>query len=321
MNQFDMHNRIPVVAVVGPTASGKTRLSIQLARKLGGEVVSCDSMQVYKGMDIGTAKPTPAEMQGVPHHLIGILEPDEAFSVAEFVQRARGCIGEIRLRGHLPVLAGGTGLYVGALLDNIHFEEIKADPAVREALQRRAEEQGNASLLRELRQIDPETAAGLHENNLGRIIRALEVYKATGVTMSEHRRRSRLEPSPFHPCMIGLAFADREKLYDRIDRRVDAMLEQGLVEEALRFMQTYQDTGTAHQAIGYKELFAYFRGEQTLEQAVDTIKRETRRYAKRQLTWFRRDPRIQWIYVDTCSGAEEIFEKSLKCIANHGIIW
>lgn len=321
MNQLDTQNKIPVVAIVGPTASGKTNLSVRLARELGGEVVSCDSMQVYKGMDIGTAKPTPAEMLGVPHHLIGVLEPDEPFSVAEFVQRARGCIDGIRLRGNLPVLAGGTGLYISALLDNIRFEEIEADPAVRKALQRRAEEEGNASLLCELRQLDPETAAGLHENNLGRIIRALEVYKTTGITMSEHRRRSRLEPSPYNPCMIGLAFADRQKLYSRIDQRVDVMLEQGLVDEALRFMQTYQDAGTARQAIGYKELFSYFRGEQTLEQAVDTIKRETRRYAKRQITWFRRDPRIQWIYVDTCSGVEEIYEKSLKCVANHGIIW
>ncbi|MFQ8600773.1 MAG: tRNA (adenosine(37)-N6)-dimethylallyltransferase MiaA [Oscillospiraceae bacterium] len=287
-----------------------------MARELGGEVVSCDSVRVTREWTLAP-QGRRRRCWCAPFD----RRPEPVDRSTWLVVACARLHRRHRLRGNLPVLAGGTGLYISALLDNIRFEEIEADPAVRKALQRRAEEEGNASLLCELRQLDPETAAGLHENNLGRIIRALEVYKTTGITMSEHRRRSRLEPSPYNPCMIGLAFADRQKLYSRIDQRVDVMLEQGLVDEALRFMQTYQDAGTARQAIGYKELFSYFRGEQTLEQAVDTIKRETRRYAKRQITWFRRDPRIQWIYVDTCSGVEEIYEKSLKCVANHGIIW
>ncbi|MCL2056768.1 MAG: tRNA (adenosine(37)-N6)-dimethylallyltransferase MiaA [Oscillospiraceae bacterium] len=283
---------IPVLVVCGPTASGKTKLAVQLAIRLGGEVVSADSMQVYKGMDIGTAKPTTEEMCGVPHHLIGIIEPETPFSVADYVTLAQQAICDIRARGKLPVLAGGTGLYISSLIDNIRFAQIKSDPDLRKSLEDFAENHGNEALWGRLNENDPELAAKLHPNNRGRIIRAVEVYETTGVNMSEHLRLSRAEPSPYVPFMLGLTFSRREILYERIDRRVDEMIKSGLVEEAREFAARGKTSG---QAIGYKELQPYFAGACTLDEAVENIKRETRRYAKRQLTWLRRDERIRWI--------------------------
>ena len=244
-------HQIPVLAVVGPTASGKTALAVKLAKALGGEVIGADSMQVYQGMEIATAAPTMAEREGVHHHLIGILQPEERFSVAAYVARAQACIAEIRARGSLPILAGGTGLYI-------------------------------------------ETAKQLHPANLGRVIRALELYETTGVTMSEQRERSRRGPSPYAPFYLGLDFRDRQRLYDRINRRVDQMVSDGLLEEAQRFLERDPD-GTGAQAIGYKELKPYFSGEMALEEALENLKRATRRYAKRQLTWFRRNERVHWL--------------------------
>lgn len=287
--------KIPVLAVVGPTASGKTALAVALAKAFGGEVVGADSMQIYRGMEIATAAPTEAERGGVAHHLIGIAEPEERFSVAAFTTLAAACIAELRARGRLPVLAGGTGLYIDALLDHIEFIDAPADPAIRAALYRRAEREGAQALLEELGRIDPQAARSLHPGNLGRIVRALELFETSGITISEQRRRSRQNPSPYSPFYLGLDFRDRQHLYDRIDRRVDQMAANGLLEEARRFLLRDPD-GTGAQAIGYKELRPYFAGEITLEEALANLKRATRRYAKRQLTWFRRNERIHWLF-------------------------
>lgn len=287
--------KIPVLAVVGPTASGKTMLAVALAKEFGGEVVSADSMQIYAGMEIATAAPTREEMGGVAHYLIGVVQPEERFSVAAFTVRAEQCIADIRSRGKLPVLAGGTGLYIDTLLDHIELVDAPANPEIRSALYRRAEQEGAKALWEELNRIDPGTAEGLHPANLGRIVRALELYETSGVTMSEQRKRSRLNPSPYDPFYLGLDFRDRQHLYDRIDRRVDQMVADGLLDEARSFLDRDPD-GTGAQAIGYKELRPYFAGEMALEEALSNLKRATRRYAKRQLTWFRRNTRIHWLF-------------------------
>ncbi len=303
--------QIPLVVVAGPTASGKTALAVELALRLGGEVISADSMQLYKGMDIATAKPTAAEMRGIPHHLLGFLEPSEAFSVADYATLAHQTIKEVHDRGRLPILAGGTGLYIDAVTENISFAEIKTDGALRAELTRRAEEEGAERLLEELRGFDPAAAERLHPNNLTRIIRAVEVYRLTGISMSEHQRRSRLTPQIYQTVMLGLEFRDRRKLYDRIDLRVDRMLEAGLLEEARRVL-SQDGMKTARQAIGYKELVGYFAGEESLGEAVARIKQESRRYAKRQLTWFRRNEKIHWIYPDDCQNMEKIVADALE---------
>lgn len=287
--------RIPLLVVCGPTASGKTKLAVDLARRFHGEVVSADSMQIYRHMDIGTAKPSQEEMAGIPHHLLDIAEPDKEFSLVCWLELARRAISGITARGALPVLAGGTGLYIHSLVDNIQFADIRSDPVLRENLEREARKRGARHMWDRLNACDPLLAAKLHPNNLGRIIRALEVYELTGETMSALQARSRAEPSPYAPCMLGLGFRDRERLYERIDRRVDLMLEQGLEAEA-RNLYGHNLSKTAVQAIGYKELFAYFAGETTREEAVELIKLRSRRYAKRQLTWLRGDTRIRWLY-------------------------
>lgn len=301
-------DKIPVVAVVGPTASGKTGLAVSIARQFGGEVISADSMQVYRGMDVATAKPSEEEKQGIPHHLMDCLDPGAPFSVADYAALAHKAIADVFARGKLPLLVGGTGLYVGAVLDDLRFTESKSDPALREKWSRFAEEKGGEALLAELQKLDPETAARLHPNDRGRIIRAIEVCCLTGIPMSEQQRRSRGE-SRYRSLKIGLNYRDRQALYDRIDRRVDQMLEQGLLAEAREAIQT--DGPTALQAIGCKEFGSYFAGISTLEEAVESVKRESRRYAKRQLTWFRRDPEIRWFYPDETDGEtlrKNIFE-------------
>lgn len=295
--------RIPVLAVVGPTASGKTALGVRLAKRYGGEVISADSMQIYTGMGVATAKPTPEEMEGVPHHLLDFQPPDAPFSVADYVELAGRTVRDIAARGRQPVLVGGTGLYVTSLLDNIRFAEEKIDPSLRAALQREAAEKGGAYMLERLRAADPETAARLHPSDSRRIVRALEVYESTGRTMTELRAASRSVPSPYTPFLIGIRYADRQKLYDRIDRRVERMLEAGLLEEARQRFQSPLSGGLA-QAIGHKELAPYFAGETPLEEAVENLKRETRRYAKRQLTWFGRDRRVRWLEGDGRTPAQ-----------------
>lgn len=299
-----MKEKTSVLAVVGPTASGKTALAVELAEKLDGEVVSADSMQIYRGMDIATAKPTDEEKKGIPHHLLDFLEPSESFSVADYVTMAGEVIRDIHRRGKLPILAGGTGLYVSSLLEHVRFPEWKADPALRESLQSQAETpEGLQALWQELQQVDPETAAKLHLNNQKRILRAVEVYRVTGQTMSRQIAQSKQRPSPYHAVLLGLDFRDRALLYQRINRRVDKMMEDGLLEEAREFL-SQQRGKTAAQAIGYKELQPYFAGNIPLEQALENLKQATRRYAKRQLTWFRRIPDVRWIYLD--EGKSEI---------------
>ena len=290
---------IPVLAVVGPTASGKTALAVELAKRLGGEIVSADSMQIYKGMDIASAKPTEAEKQGIPHHMMDFLPPETPYSVAEYVKAAHACILEIYKRQKLPILVGGTGLYVDSLLTGTQFIETETDFDLRARLETEFDALGGEKMLEKLAAFDRDTAARLHPNNRKRIIRAFEVYTLTGKTMTEVLAASREKPSPFTPCYIGIAYANREILYDRINRRVDIMLENGLLAEARAFFQGTPDT--AAQAIGYKELKPYLDGVLSLDEAVENLKRATRNYAKRQITWFKRNPQIHWIYADTCS--------------------
>lgn len=290
---------IPVLAVVGPTASGKTALSVELAKHLGGEIVSADSMQIYKGMDIASAKPTETEKQGIPHHMMDFLPPETPYSVAEYVKAARACILEIHNRQNLPILVGGTGLYVDSLLTNTQFIETETDFELRARLEAEFDALGGEKMLEKLAAFDRDTAARLHPNNRKRIIRAFEVYQLTGKTMTEALAASREKPSPFAPRYIGIAYENREILYDRINRRVDIMLENGLLDEARAFFQGTPDT--AAQAIGYKELKPYLDGVLSLDEAVENLKRATRNYAKRQITWFKRNPQIHWIYADTCS--------------------
>lgn len=309
----------PLIAVVGPTASGKTALAVELALCFGGEVVSADSMQVYKRMDIATAKPDEAEKKGVPHHLIDLIEPDgAAFSVAQYARRAHAAIADIAARGRVPILAGGTGLYIDAVIDNIDFSNIRSDESIRAGLHALAKAHGNAYMLSLLRAVDPELAAALHPNNLGRILRALEVYRVTGVPMSEHQRRSRQTPARYDVCMIGLNFTDRAMLYDRVNRRVDLMMERGLLDEARAIR--FACRGTALQAIGYKELLPHLDGGAPLEECVNRLKQSTRRYAKRQLSWFRRDERIIWLMVDKSESLRELTEKAVCVVHKSGIL-
>jgi len=301
----------PLLVVVGPTASGKTSLSVRLAKELDGEVISADSMQMYRGMDIGTAKPTREEMAGVPHHLIDILEVEETFSVADYAALARTLIREIGKRGKLPILTGGTGLYISAVTDHLQFSPIPGDEALRERLRRQAETQGKEAVHRLLQECDPETAAAIHPNNLGRVIRAIEVYQITGVTMAEHNRRSRAVPPPYRTCILGLTSRDRQFLYDRIDRRVDRMLEAGLLEEAKAVLGKPLSR-TAAQAIGYKELRGWLDGTESLERAVERLKQESRNYAKRQLAWFRREKAVRWLEIDAFPDEESLYRAALE---------
>ena len=298
--------KIPVIAVVGPTASGKTSLSINIAKKFGGQVISADSMQIYEKMDIATAKPTAEEMQGIPHHLIGFQPIDKKFSVAEYVSLANECIEKIHNEGDLPVVAGGTGLYIDSLLQNIQFSKEEENTHIRKELTELFDEKGAEYMLEYLREIDPLTAERLHLRDKSRIIRALEIYKVTGKTMTEQKALSKTEPSPYNSLIIGINYRDRNVLYDRINRRVDIMLENGLLEEAKDFYNIPQDK-TACQAIGYKELAPYFKGEKDLTECVEKLKQETRHYAKRQLTWFRKNESINWIYPDDYENETEMY--------------
>ncbi len=310
----EKNNKPFVLAIAGPTASGKTRLGVELAKIYGGEVISADSMQIYKGMDIASAKPTEAEKQGIPHHLMGILDRDVSFSAADYVRLANEKIGEILSRGKLPVIVGGTGLYIDSLLENVKFSEGGSDEAYREELYAFARENGNEALHARLAELDPEAAAGIHPNNLVRVVRALEVCKVTGRRFSELKKESRLVESPYRSLIIGLNYENRQTLYDRIDMRVDEMVKAGLIEEARQLWQE-SSMKTAANAIGYKELIPYFEGKALLSDCIDTIKQETRRYAKRQLTWFRKNARIEWVFLDRFNKNNEILEKCKKSIA------
>ncbi len=306
----DLDKKIRIIAVAGPTASGKTSLGIALAKSLQGEIISCDSMQIYRDMSIATAAPTEDEMQAVPHHLVGIIDPNEPYSVAQYCADANRVTDEIVGRGALPVLVGGTGLYMNSFLDNITFSGGNS-AQVREQLHSRLENEGAEALLEQLATVDPQYAAKLHLSDVKRITRALELYYTDGTTMSEQLEHSHDTPSRFEPIIIGITFDDRQRLYDRINQRVDIMLQNGLVDEA---RQTYLNRGsTSAQAIGHKELFGYFDGTSSLEECVEHLKMQTRRYAKRQLSWFRRDERIQWLYADR-ENEKNLAEQALDII-------
>ena len=298
----------PLLVVCGPTASGKTALAVKLAKRRGGEIISADSMQVYRYMNIGTAKPTAEEMGGIPHHLLDFLEPEESFSVADWVALAKEKIDDIHSRGKLPIVAGGTGLYISSLVDNIQFFDMPTDVGLRQKWENFARKQGHEALWEKLRDCDPELAAQLHPNNKGRIIRGLEVFDLTGKKMSAWQVEARAVPSPYQTTQLGLTATDRQLLYNRIETRVEVMLAQGLEEEARRHRAQY--SATAAQAIGYKELFPYWDGLCSREEAVEDIKRETRRYAKRQLTWLRRDERIHWLMIDQYQELSALADKA-----------
>ncbi|MDD6968310.1 MAG: tRNA (adenosine(37)-N6)-dimethylallyltransferase MiaA [Firmicutes bacterium] len=284
-----------IICIAGPTASGKTALAVELAKELNGEVVSCDSMQVYRRMDIGTAKPTTDEMQGIPHHMIDVAEPDEDFSVSRYCNLAAPIVEDIVSRGKTAVIAGGTGLYMDALIQGNDFAPFPST-GVREKLEQEARAQGIQVLYDRLKSIDPEAAGRLHLSDQKRIIRALEVYLETGETITEHNRKTQLLPPRFSPIWLGLDFENRAELYERIDRRVGIMLEQGLIGEIQGLLSSgIPEKCTAMQAIGYKEFVAALNGECTLEEAADQVRQSSRRYAKRQLTWFRRNKSIHWL--------------------------
>lgn len=306
-------DKMPVVAVGGPTASGKTAFSVQLAKRLGGEIVCADSMQIYKGLDVGTAKATKEEMEGVPHHLMDFLPPEQTFSVADFVEAANREVKDIAARGRLPILVGGTGLYIESFLNGVRFAEQKADPALREKLEQEAAALGPEAMHQKLAAVDPDYAATVHPNNVGRVVRALELYYATDKTMSRQRAESLPETPPFDSLVFCLAPADRAQLYRRIDLRVDRMLEAGILEEAKLVFENRGRYRTAAQAIGYKEFFPYFEGTAELAACADKLKQASRNYAKRQLTWFRRMENIIWLD----PGDEAILQQAETTVREH----
>lgn len=298
---------IKTVFIVGPTASGKTALSIEIAKRFGGEIVCADSMQIYKGIHIASAAPDEDEKSGIPHHLLEFLDLSQSFSVAEYVKKARSVIEDIHSRGKLPVIVGGTGLYINSLLDNIEYTDQETDYALRKELEERFDKVGGEEMLKELSKFDKTSAEILHPNNRRRIIRAFEVYITTGKTITEQNILSKQNEGIFDALVLGINYSDRERLYQRINQRVDVMVENGLLKEA-EINLDYTSKNGGFQAIGHKELHGYFKGECTLEEAKENLKMQTRRYAKRQLTWFKRDERIIWFYPDT----DENFIQSAK---------
>lgn len=309
-----------VIVIMGPTASGKTKLSIELAKDINGEIVSADSMQIYKFMDIGTAKADEEEKQGIRHYLIDEVTPDEEFSVARFKELAIKYIDEIIKDGKIPIISGGTGLYIDSLIYNIEFGDTICDWELRESLKREASEMGNEYLHNKLKEIDPEAAKKIHMNNVKRVIRAIEVYTYTQKTITSHQEDSKKKPSKYNFIVFGLTM-DREKLYERINQRVDLMMEKGLVDEVNKLIEMGYDKSTiAMQGIGYKEILSYLRGEITLDEAVYVLKRDTRHYAKRQLTWFNRMKNVTWINMDQFNNVHEILKNIKDVIATSGII-
>ena len=300
----------PIITIAGPTASGKTALSIQLAKEIGGEIVSCDSMQVYKDMDIGTAKPTLEEQAGIPHHMLSVAEPWEDFSVSRYCAMADPVVEDILRRGKSPIIVGGTGLYMDALIRGNAFAPCPSTGR-REELEALAASQGIEAVIEKLREVDPESAARLHPSDQKRIIRAMEVYLETGMTITEHNRKTQEIPPKYQPIRFALTDRQRQTLYDRIDRRVDAMLEAGLMEEIQGLLaRGIPEKCTAMQAIGYKEFVAALHGESTLEEAAQQVKQSSRRYAKRQLTWFRRNPENIWLIREDGQTSMEILESA-----------
>lgn len=303
-----------LLVLVGPTAVGKTRLSIEIANEFGAEIISGDSMQVYRGMDVGTAKITPEEMQGVPHHLIDIHDPDYPYSVAEFQEQSRRLIDEITERGGLPFIVGGTGLYIESVCYGFQFSESGADEAYRNEQMAYAQEHGAEALHQKLAVVDPESAARLHPNDLRRVVRALEIFHLTGVPHSA-RLAAQKKESPYQLCLVGLTM-DRQMLYNRIEERIDLMLRQGLVEEVAALMDKGYGPGlVSMQGLGYKEIVSYLQGHCSLEEAVELLKRDTRRFAKRQLSWFRHMQDIEWVDVGSTENFSANYEKIRDIIA------
>ena len=304
----------PIICIAGPTASGKTDFAVALAKELNGEVVSCDSMQIYKRMDIGTAKPTREEMQGIPHHMIDVAEPDEDFSVSRYCEMASPIVDDIVSRGKTAIIAGGTGLYMDSLIRGNAFAPYPSTGR-RQELEDRADREGIEVLMQWLQKIDPETAARLHLSDRKRIIRALEIYLETGETMTAHNLKTQAIPPRYSPLWLGLDFEDRSQLYERIDRRVGIMLEQGLIKEIEDLLSSgISAKCTAMQAIGYKEFVSALAGYGTIEEAADLVRQSSRRYAKRQLTWFRRNSATNWLIRSHDRGTEEILEDARRII-------
>ena len=304
----------PIICIAGPTASGKTALAVQLAKEFNGEVVSCDSMYVYRGMNIGTAKPSMEEMDGIVHHMIDVAEADEDFSVSKYCEMASPIVDDIVARGKTAIIAGGTGLYMDSLIKGNDFAPFPAT-GMREKLEEKADREGMESMLALLASIDPDSATRLHLSDLKRIIRALEVYYETGETITAHNLKTQAIPPRYSPLWLGLDFADRAELYRRIDLRVSIMLEQGLVEEIKDLLSHgIPRKATAMQAIGYKEFVAALSGEISIEEAADLVRKSSRHYAKRQLTWFRRNKAIHWITRETGEDAGEIFRRARQIV-------
>ena len=301
-----------IVCIAGPTASGKTALAVELAKELGGEVVSCDSMQVYRRMNIGTAKPSPEETQGIPHHMIDVAEPDEDFSVSRYCAMAAPIVDDIVARGKVAIIAGGTGLYMDSLIRGNDFAPFPST-GVRERLEAETDEIGLPAMRNRLREIDPETAGRVFDRK--RILRALEVYLETGETITEHNRKTQLIPPRYTPLWLGLDFSDRGELYRRIDRRVDLMLEMGLLAEIRGLLDSgIPEKCTAMQAIGYKEFVNALEGRETVQQAAEEVKKASRHYAKRQLTWFRRNRVVHWLVRGESQGSGEILASARQII-------
>lgn len=311
----------PLIILTGPTASGKTALSVRLAREIGGEIISADSMQVYRHMDIGSAKVTEAEMGGIRHHLIDVLEPWDEFNVVIFQKMALEAMEKIRAAGHIPIVAGGTGFYIQALLYHVNFTENDGDTKIREELSCFAQTRGADALHERLRQVDPESAVAIHPNNVKRVIRALEFYEKTGTRISGHNEAERQKESPYQYAFYVLTM-DRKRLYDRIDERVDRMLENGLVEEVRKLQQMgCRKDMVSMQGLGYKEILGYLDGSMTLEEAVYILKRDTRHFAKRQLTWFRRERDVCWLDWETFGRNEDkMLSWILSDLENRGIV-
>lgn len=312
-----MQNRL--ICICGPTASGKTALSVALAKQLHTEIISADSMQIYRGMDIGTAKPTMEERQGIPHHLLDICDPNEPFSVARYVELADTAAQDILSRGMTPIVVGGTGLYMDALIECSTFSGDETDLTVRSKYQHMAETQGNLAVHAHLAMVDPESAQRLHPNNLKRVIRALEVYEQTGMTIGEFNRQHKREAPKYTAIKIGVCPADRQTLYDRIDQRVDQMLSDGLLEETQRLLSKGELTGTAAQAIGYKELLGYLQDKDSLHSCVELLKQRSRNYAKRQLTWLKRDDSIHWIYYNRAEDFSYVLQEATEYLRNQSV--
>ena len=301
-----------IICLAGPTASGKTALAVELARELNGEVVSCDSMQVYRRMDIGTAKPSPEEMGGIPHHMIDVADPEEDYSVSRYCAAAAPIVEDIVARGKTAIIAGGTGLYMDSLIRGNDFAPFPST-GVRERLEAQADAEGMEAMAAWLRGVDPEAAERIHDRK--RLLRALEVYLETGQTITEHNRRTQAIPPKFSPVWLGLDFENRQQLYDRIDLRVTKMLEMGLLEEIQGLLDSgVPETATAMQAIGYKEFVNALAGRETVEAAADQVRQSSRRYAKRQLTWFRRNKAIHWLIRGERTAGEEIFRSARQLL-------